>query len=671
MQQSHMRVGINLLPLIPSVVGGIQQHIESLLDRLLAVQELSFTLFVNGRIAKLFDDSSDRVRVVVTSRKSQEIRSRYLHGEFDVLFAPMMDPGVDQAICPMVVLLVDLQHRHFPAYFSSEELSSRALHWEWPARAAQTLCVSSRYVAQDAVEKLGISPDRIVFTPPGLPAAFRSGFAAREIGETPRLPDLPAKFLFYPSNTWEHKNHRRLVEALAVARRTVPEMHVVFTGSDCKGRKEIDQAARKYGVEDAIVWLGYVAQDLMPWLYRKAEGLVFPSIFEGFGIPLIEAMACGCPIACSDRTSLPEVAGNAAVLFDPYSIEEIAIAMCQLWDDADLRSALVDQGRQRLSELQRAESIEPLLAALRASTGKFGNPICWNPQHVLVPDDVPLVSVVVPSYQQGRFISACIDSILRQNYPRIEVIVMDGGSTDGTCETLAGYGDRIHWVSEPDDGQAAAVNKALALSSGSIIGWLNSDDVYRPGAIRNAVSALKGGSGCRVVYGEADYIDRAGVRIGRYPTDTFSVSNLLNHCCICQPSVFFQRSLIDEAGMLDTRFDMAMDYELWLRFSRFTPFLFLPETLAASRIHADTKTANFRRESIRESIFACKLHYARTSMLWCKQFAHEVSGRSTIWKKSRVLYSAIQAVAFAYAVLRHNGISEFKRVARTVRNIIG
>ena len=136
------------------------------MDGLNRETDLLFTYFVNNSIKHLFDDSSPRIRVVSTRWQSLELESRYRHGEFDVLFAPLMNPGVETACCPMVVLLVDLQHRSYPENFSLIELRNRAQYWEWPARAAQTLCVISEFVSEEAEKFLGIPRDKIILTPP-------------------------------------------------------------------------------------------------------------------------------------------------------------------------------------------------------------------------------------------------------------------------------------------------------------------------------------------------------------------------------------------------------------------------------------------------------------------------------------------------------------------------
>ena len=178
----------------------------------------------------MFDDSSDRVRLVeVRGHLHKVIESRYQLGEFDVLFAPVMSPGIRSAICPMVVLMVDMQLRSDPENWTCDEGQWRAVNWEWSARAAQTLCVMSEYGANDACNYLGISREKILVIPPIISPEFLKRSSEGTLSARVEK-SLPSRYLFYPSNTWPHKNHIGLVKALAIARSTMPEIKLVFTG---------------------------------------------------------------------------------------------------------------------------------------------------------------------------------------------------------------------------------------------------------------------------------------------------------------------------------------------------------------------------------------------------------------------------------------------------------
>ena len=207
---------------------------------------------------------------------------------------------------------------------------------------------------------------------------------------------------------------------------------------------------------------------------------------------------------------------------------------------------------------------------------------------------VPRISVVVPSYNQGQFIAETLDSILMQSggdgVSALEVVVRDGGSTDETLSILQDYGDRITWVSEPDGGQAAAVNLGWAQTAGDVLGWLNSDDLYLPGAFEAVLEAFDDHPDVDVVYGDGVYVDASGRRIGRYGTRRFDASRLLDECYICQPTVFLRRSVFERFGGLRTDLRYCMDYEYWIRLSRKLRFLKIDRELAVTRWYSDTKT---------------------------------------------------------------------------------
>jgi len=208
----------------------------------------------------------------------------------------------------------------------------------------------------------------------------------------------------------------------------------------------------------------------------------------------------------------------------------------------------------------------------------------------------PLVTVVTPSYNQGRFIEQAILSVLDQDYPAIEYLVMDGGSSDQTLDVLRKYSKRLAFVSEKDRGQAHAVNKGFRRASGEILAFLNSDDKYLPGAVSAAVKGLQAQPDAPFLYGEAYHIDEDGRILDRYPTEPFSCSRLADTCFICQPTVFIRKGALDEAGYLDETLNYCLDYELWIRLSRLAEPVYLTRYLANSRLHKTTKTFGQKRQ---------------------------------------------------------------------------
>ncbi len=221
----------------------------------------------------------------------------------------------------------------------------------------------------------------------------------------------------------------------------------------------------------------------------------------------------------------------------------------------------------------------------------------------------PLVSIVTPSFNQGRFIRRTIESVLAQSYPNIEYVVVDGGSTDETVEVLKSYGNRVRWLSEADAGQTDAINKGLRLTHGEIVGYLNSDDVLLPDAIARVVEHLRSNPVCGLVYGDADYIDDQDRVTGAYPTADYSFERLMEDCCICQPAAYWRASVTESVGPFDETVHFAMDYEYWLRVDR-SGFVIqhLAERLAQSRLHPEAKTLGARSEIFHEVFDICRRH---------------------------------------------------------------
>ncbi len=204
----------------------------------------------------------------------------------------------------------------------------------------------------------------------------------------------------------------------------------------------------------------------------------------------------------------------------------------------------------------------------------------------------PLVSIVTPSYNQARFLEAAVRSVLEQDYPYIECIVVDGGSNDGSLEIIKKYADRLaHWVSEPDRGQTDAINKGFARATGDILAWLNSDDTYEPGAIRAAVDAFARCPDAGLIYGGANYIDESGRIIGRFAAEQTSYRQLRDgYSHIPQQAACFRADLWKQVGPLDPSFYFAMDYDLWVRLARRAPVRYVPEVWANFRLHNGGKT---------------------------------------------------------------------------------
>jgi glycosyltransferase involved in cell wall biosynthesis len=240
----------------------------------------------------------------------------------------------------------------------------------------------------------------------------------------------------------------------------------------------------------------------------------------------------------------------------------------------------------------------------------------------------------MPSLNQADFIEQAIDSVLKQSYNKIELIVADGLSTDGTASILQKkqkQDSRLKWFSEKDNGPANAINKALSQVRGSLIGWLNSDDLYTQDAIERAVNVLQDDSKV-MVYGHAEHIDVYGKTIDLYPTlaPNVPLKQFSNGCFICQPTVFFKRTVLLLLGQLDEELKTAFDFDYWMRiFSQFSGRIdFVDEVQAQSRLHEDCITHKMRRTVALEGMQVIARHLGSAPGHWLLTYRDELLNQS-------------------------------------------
>ena len=245
------------------------------------------------------------------------------------------------------------------------------------------------------------------------------------------------------------------------------------------------------------------------------------------------------------------------------------------------------------------------------------------------------VSVIMPSFNQARFISEAIESVLAQDHETLELIVSDGGSSDGTVDILKSFAARdrrLQWVSEPDDGPAPALNKALEKAQGAIVGWLNSDDRYLPGAIGRAVRVFEANQNAMLVYGHGDHIDVEGAVLGPYPTKEPSadLGGFAAGSYICQPTAFFKWIAYKLIGPLDETYSAAFDFDYWVRF--FSSFQgrveFVDAVQAQSRLYDDCITMRSRKQVALEGMRVCAKYFNHAEIHWLSTYFEEVARQS-------------------------------------------
>jgi glycosyltransferase involved in cell wall biosynthesis len=203
----------------------------------------------------------------------------------------------------------------------------------------------------------------------------------------------------------------------------------------------------------------------------------------------------------------------------------------------------------------------------------------------------PLVSIVTPSFNQVRYLEQAMRSVLDQRYPSLEYIVIDGGSRDGSLAVLERFQGRLaHWVSEPDQGQADAINKGLRLARGEIVAWLNSDDAYLPGAIAQAVEALERDPNLGMVYADGLMVDSDLTLLDRHTYPQLGVLELLCFDVILQPTVFMRRRVLEDVGYLNPAYHLILDHELWVRIASRYSIRHVGQFWAIERTHPQAKT---------------------------------------------------------------------------------
>lgn len=244
---------------------------------------------------------------------------------------------------------------------------------------------------------------------------------------------------------------------------------------------------------------------------------------------------------------------------------------------------------------------------------------------------LPLISIVMPLLNQERFLPEGLKSVLDQSYKNLELLVVDGGSADGSLEILNEYSSRdsrLKWFSGKDSGPAQAVNRAVRESSGEIIGWLNADDIISQDAIAETIKVFKDHPEYCMVYGHAENIDPTGVLLGRYPTllPSMPIQKFQDSCFICQPTVYFKRSAFDTLGGLDESLKTAFDFDLWIRFFKTFPkkIGFIDRVQARQRLHAESITSNNRETVALEAVAILNKHLDSAPSHWLITYLEEL-----------------------------------------------
>ncbi len=387
----------------PGTSGGVEQYVEGLAAGLrdldgddgfdfvgTARHELQLRDFLGGRSAfvrlpsRLRDSETlgklTRTRVGQTTLRVRA-RARRAAGAPTLRPAPTLVESGPYGVVhfpsqvgeltrhPSIYQPWDLQHLHFPEFFTPDQLELRESVWRSCSERAAYVLVASRFVRDDVVNAFGLEPERVAVVSPGAPTLLHPPVSRPDESVAP--PARP--FALYPAQTWAHKNHIRLLEAVALLRDRRIEIALVCPGQQNPRLDAVRRHAADLGLQALVRFPGYVSDAHLRHLYEQARCLVFPSLFEGFGFPVLEAFVAGLPVACSSTTSLGELAGDAAVQFEPTDVESIADALALVWTDDGRRAELIRAGETRAEQYtwpRLARSCRALYrSAARASLG--------------------------------------------------------------------------------------------------------------------------------------------------------------------------------------------------------------------------------------------------------------------------------------------------------------
>ncbi len=350
----NMNIGINFTGLEPGKIGGHENYMRAMVHCIPRLSD-SHTLFVFLRPEAMDEirESKNVKKVCVKKTPPPDRVNSVIHRlikkrDIHIWFSPLLildplNPGV-----PAVYCVPDIQHDSFPEFFTGDVLEWRRKYFKRSAELAHGVFTMSEYSKKTLIEKYHISPDKIHVTWLDCPTWFTMDKALKHSGYVKKKYNLPDRYIFYPANTWPHKNHMTLIRALESYHSCYgPPPDLVLTGYESDAHDEVSAAIRNSVIRDKIHFLGYVDKEYMPGIYKNASCLVFPSMFEGFGIPLVEAMRTECPIIAANNTAISEIAGDAAIYFDAADDVEMSVFIKYIVNDDRLRAALIENGRRR------------------------------------------------------------------------------------------------------------------------------------------------------------------------------------------------------------------------------------------------------------------------------------------------------------------------------------
>jgi glycosyltransferase involved in cell wall biosynthesis len=351
---------VGIVAMSEPALGGTFQYTLSMIEALRRIKKHKFTIFTSAGNHSYDDLGLPIVRLPSTGRTIVEfLRMRLLPGkggglfsEVEKLIAPIYSTRLLASRRPFLFTLHDLQEKYYPEYFTIAQRIWRNLVNTSLSRAAGGIICESNQVKSDIERFLAVDGSKINVIPAPPTSAFSPEVVdSAEYRLAAKNVSLPEQFLFYPSQFFAHKNHIRLVEALALILRTFPQCHLVLTGQRKYEFARVMARVAELGMQDRVTYLGYVDTDELAAVYMRATVVVVPTLFESISIPVYEAFQLGVPVCAANVVGLPEQIGDAGVLFDPLSVEDMAGKISTVLGDAALQAELIMRGKDRVAAL--------------------------------------------------------------------------------------------------------------------------------------------------------------------------------------------------------------------------------------------------------------------------------------------------------------------------------
>ena len=404
-----------------------------------------------------------------------------------------------------------------------------------------------------------------------------------------------------------HKRPDIAVMAFEKFLQTHPEYHMEIIGPDMehKEKKTVWNYCKSVISRKTLKSIDYIGAIPLSEVYdkmAKAKMIIVPSSFESFGMVAVEAMQHQCIPIVSRQTATAEVVSDKKLICDNDDIEAFASAMRTVAENEEasekLSLSLRKRAINRFSDSSiLAENLRFYSEALHKSLNNPPAPFVVGPLEERDAEQMPWVSVVVPNFNGEEFLPETLNSLVSQDYPKLEIIFVDGSSKDRSVDIARRYGN-VTVISEPDKGQAHAINKGLLACKGDIVTYLNSDDIYLPGTVRAVVNYFNEHPEHAVLVGECDYINEGGDRIGHLKPVYSGIEGIIRFWgwekwhCIPQQSTFWRRQVLETVGLFDAKRQFVMDLDYWIRIAMQYDFHLVNRTLAGFRLVTGTKTVS-------------------------------------------------------------------------------